>query len=780
MMTDTAAQQQTDINGQILVTYSEREALIQKLTTKWTLDLSKRIEMLSYTKSNGVKSIYFKLVQSYYQQVQNAYQNRNQQQQQQQQQTSSQASNNNGEYLNQQLNLSQQPSVPMLVQTQHPLNTTLNQQIHCPSTQQLLQFRMTNPQTSVINTQPSVLNHGVRLREPQKFNSSSLNAVPCALSSSSSSSSPLASSSSSSSSSSAAAAAAAALNLTSTPLTVQTMDLSQNFTAQQPMNNTSLNDYLSQPSILQSRYLTQQAINSRVRPTMNLSGNFSQSSIANNANDILHQFVVGNPSANSMAASSSSSSSSLTTSTMITPMTNTPSTGDRLLQQILLSNNDGISNKIPIQSRQPSLQQSTPSIMSQPIRPVNTTTNSNITSSINPARSSLIAQQLSTAQSATLMSTIVQTSNIQVPPSNNVTFQRSPLNNNNSPFSVNIQTIPSQSSSSSSTTTTTTTTTNNSASSVNNYSSPINRSLPISGSGAISNPDEEIINLIKYLKENLSKLQAICLKYTNEGQPDKARNAQAIHQQMVQFINNPTYESLSNAKHIRDNLERASSRPQQSNVSLTTAPMPNNPTGPQVNNFHQFEKAINEYISRDPKERLFLNKLFVEPLNNVIDGFPHKKMRLDNETNLNKVRTTENFSPLNQSSLLFRLNDELVLLPTNIFLIEYLPLSHTIVNNEVNDEYLSKNGIVLRCKLSELPYPLVPPLRLRISTRYPQEQPEILSLSQTMPPKLEFTDDHPFFQRISALFVSYLFKLPSRHTVTDILNIWRQSVKAAM
>ncbi|CAF2078968.1 unnamed protein product [Rotaria magnacalcarata] len=769
MMTDTAAQQQTDINGQILVTYSEREALIQKLAAKWTLDLSKRIEMLAYTKSNGVKSIYFKLVQSYYQQVQNAYQNRNQQQQQQQQQTSSQASNNNGEYLNQQLNLSQQPSVPMLVQTQHPLNTTPNQQIRCPSTQQLLQFRMKNPQTGVINTQPSVLNHDVRLHEPQKFNSLSLNAVPCTLSSSSSLSS----------TTTAAAAAAAALNSISTPSTVQTMDLSQNFTVQQPMNNTSLNDYLSQPSILQSRYLTQQAMNSRVRPTMHSIGNFSQSSTSNNANDILHQFVVGNPPTNSMASSSSSLSltPALTTSTMITPMTNTPSTGDRLLQQILLSNNDGISNKIPIQNRQPSFQQSRPSIMSQPIRSVNTTTNSNITSSINPARSSLISQQLSTAPSATPMPTIVQTSNIQVPPPNNIIFQRSPLNNNNSTFSVNIQTIPSQSSSSSSTTTTTT---NNSASSVNNYSSPINRSLPISGSGAISNPDEETINLIKYLKENLSKLQAICLKYANEGQLDKSRNAQAIHQQMVQFINNPTYESLSNAKHIRDNLERASSRSQQSNVSLTTAPIPNNPTASQVNNFHQFEKAINEYISRDPKERLFLNKLFVEPLNNVVDGFPHKKIRLDNETNLNKVRTTENFSSLNQSSLLFHLNDELVLLPANIFLIEYLPLSHTIVNNEFNDEYLSKNGIVLRCKLSELPYPLVPPLRLRISTRYPQEQPEILSLSQTMPPKLEFTDDHPFFQQISALFVSYLFKLPPRHTVTDILNIWRQSVKAAM
>jgi hypothetical protein len=43
----------------------------------------------------------------------------------------------------------------------------------------------------------------------------------------------------------------------------------------------------------------------------------------------------------------------------------------------------------------------------------------------------------------------------------------------------------------------------------------------------------------------------------NKGILDKARNAQTIHQQMVQFINNPTYESLSNAKHIRDILERA-------------------------------------------------------------------------------------------------------------------------------------------------------------------------------------------------------------------------------
>ncbi len=56
-----------------------------------------------------------------------------------------------------------------------------------------------------------------------------------------------------------------------------------------------------------------------------------------------------------------------------------------------------------------------------------------------------------------------------------------------------------------------------------------------------------------------------------------------------------------------------------------------------------------------------------------------------------------------------------------------------------DDEYLSRKGMVLRCKLLESLNPLIPPLRIRISTRYPDEQPEILSLTETIPPKLEFT-----------------------------------------
>lgn len=39
---------------------------------------------------------------------------------------------------------------------------------------------------------------------------------------------------------------------------------------------------------------------------------------------------------------------------------------------------------------------------------------------------------------------------------------------------------------------------------------------------------------------------------------------------------------------------------------------------------HQFEKALTEYISRDQKKRITLNKLFIEPLTDVINGVPHK------------------------------------------------------------------------------------------------------------------------------------------------------------
>ncbi len=69
---DTVLQQQTDTNGQTIVTPNERQALLQKLyeqhsfrklhfsllifrTSKWPLDLSTRIENQAYERSQGIK-----------------------------------------------------------------------------------------------------------------------------------------------------------------------------------------------------------------------------------------------------------------------------------------------------------------------------------------------------------------------------------------------------------------------------------------------------------------------------------------------------------------------------------------------------------------------------------------------------------------------------------------------------------------------------------------------------------------------------------------------------
>lgn len=77
------------------------------------------------------------------------------------------------------------------------------------------------------------------------------------------------------------------------------------------------------------------------------------------------------------------------------------------------------------------------------------------------------------------------------------------------------------------------------------------------GSANTSSPADEMTKLVKYFKENLSRIQSYYQKFVNEKNIDKARYLQQVHQQMVQFINNPTMESIGTARNIRELLERA-------------------------------------------------------------------------------------------------------------------------------------------------------------------------------------------------------------------------------
>ena len=112
-----------------------------------------------------------------------------------------------------------------------------------------------------------------------------------------------------------------------------------------------------------------------------------------------------------------------------------------------------------------------------------------------------------------------------------------------------------------------------------------------------------------------------------------------------------------------------------------------------------------------------------------------RKMRLDIDYHSHRMNEMKSRS----LSLIAKLNAEFVFLPIDCFSVQYLPVSHATASIDLKDEDLCKNGLVLRCKLIESDLPLVPILRLRVFPRYPDEQPEILSLTKTFPPKLEFT-----------------------------------------
>ena len=173
-------------------------------------------------------------------------------------------------------------------------------------------------------------------------------------------------------------------------------------------------------------------------------------------------------------------------------------------------------------------------------------------------------------------------------------------------------------------------------------------------------------------------------------------------------------------------------------------------------------------------------------------------MRLDTESK----ETIESYSssPNTHSSgtLVHIIENEFAQLSTNTFAYELKPLSDQIstLSSIIDMKDLSIRDYELTCRFIEINMPAVPPLKMKLSVRYPDEPPEILSLTSTgsnvTPVKLQnsgkiikknfynnilffLIDGHSFFESISRNFIYFLFKLPAQHTVTDILDIWVKS-----
>jgi len=171
-------------------------------------------------------------------------------------------------------------------------------------------------------------------------------------------------------------------------------------------------------------------------------------------------------------------------------------------------------------------------------------------------------------------------------------------------------------------------------------------------------------------------------------------------------------------------------------------------------------------------------------------------MRLDTESK----QTIDTYSSSNNhtfGNLLNIIENEFAQLAMDTFTYELKPISDQIstVSSMIDKKDLSIRDYELTCRFIEINMPVVPPLKIKLSIKYPNEPPEVLSLPSTTlnptPIKLQnsgkflkkvilwknfiLLDGHSFFETLSRNFIYFLFKLPSQHTITDILDIWVKS-----
>lgn len=99
------------------------------------------------------------------------------------------------------------------------------------------------------------------------------------------------------------------------------------------------------------------------------------------------------------------------------------------------------------------------------------------------------------------------------------------------------------------------------------------------------------------------------------------------------------------------------------------------------------------------------------------------------------------------------IESEFAQLSTNTFTYELKPLSEKISNSSstIDVRDLPIRDYELTCRLTEINLPVVPPLKMKLSVKYPNEPPEVLSLTSTSlcltPAKLENTGKEIFNQK---------------------------------
>ena len=115
------------------------------------------------------------------------------------------------------------------------------------------------------------------------------------------------------------------------------------------------------------------------------------------------------------------------------------------------------------------------------------------------------------------------------------------------------------------------------------------------------------------------------------GQQDKAAKYRQLHDQMSNFVRNPIPEHLVVARRLKEHVDRMLGPVMMAPINE----MSTMPTATATNNrlmttgvFEQCQRTINDYLGKDSILKYNITKRFLEPLSEVLNGVPHKYVRL--------------------------------------------------------------------------------------------------------------------------------------------------------
>ncbi|CAF3761235.1 unnamed protein product [Adineta steineri] len=248
--------------------------------------------------------------------------------------------------------------------------------------------------------------------------------------------------------------------------------------------------------------------------------------------------------------------------------------------------------------------------------------------------------------------------------------------------------------------------------------------------------DDEMHFLFKFFNERILHLTRVIARYQQDGQHDKVAKYRQLQDQMSNFVRNPIPEHLMSARRLKEHVDRMLGPIMMPPINDTSTAVPSSTNNSRlISNgiFEQCQRTIVDYLNKDPTLKFNISKRFLEPLSEVLNGVPHKTIRLDSESKQIIDQNPPLANTHSDTSLINIIESEFAHLSTNTYSYELKPMYDKISSSPsiLKNKDLLIHDYELTCRFVENNMPIVPPLKMKLTIQYPNVSPEILSLVST-------------------------------------------------